>query len=94
MFCFSPSYFRWKKKIDLKFEFIYLQADFSNVEPVVLEGSQDSMFGISVITVGDLDLDGKQGKLISLSICDPVQQKGHLVGQVYSEIMSKTVCKI
>ena len=29
-----------------------------------------------------------------LSICDPVQQKGHDVGQVYSEIMSKTVCKI
>ena len=27
-------------------------------------------------------------------ICDPVQQKGHDVGQVYSEIMSKTVCKI
>ena len=26
--------------------------------------------------------------------CDPVQQKGHLVGQVYSEIMSKTVCTI
>ena len=26
--------------------------------------------------------------------CDPVQQKGHDVGQVYSEIMSKTVCKI
>ena len=26
-------------------------------------------------------------------ICDPVQQKGHLVGQVYSEIMNKTVCK-
>ena len=29
-----------------------------------------------------------------LEICDPVQQKGHLVGQVYYEIMSKTVCKI
>ena len=28
------------------------------------------------------------------SICDPVQQKGHLVGQVYFEIMSKAVCKI
>ena len=27
-------------------------------------------------------------------ICDPVQQKGHLVSQVYSEITSKTVCKI
>ena len=26
--------------------------------------------------------------------CDPVQQNGHLVGQVYSEKMSKTVCKI
>ena len=26
--------------------------------------------------------------------CDPVQQKGHFVGPVYSEIMSKTVCKI
>ena len=25
---------------------------------------------------------------------DPVQPKGHLVGQVYSEIMSKTVCQI
>ena len=24
----------------------------------------------------------------------PVQQKGYLVGQIYSEIMSKTVCKI
>ena len=28
------------------------------------------------------------------NICDPVQQKGHLVGQVYSEIMNKTVCEI
>ena len=28
------------------------------------------------------------------NICDPVQQKGHDGGQVYSEIMSKTVCKI
>ena len=28
------------------------------------------------------------------AICDPVQQKGHLDSQVYSEIMSKTVCKI
>ena len=27
-------------------------------------------------------------------ICDPVQQKGHFVGQVYSEIMNKIVCKI
>ena len=27
-------------------------------------------------------------------ICDPVQQKGHLVGLVYSEIMTKIVCKI
>ena len=27
-------------------------------------------------------------------ICDPVQQKGHLVGHVYSEIMIKTVCEI
>ena len=27
-------------------------------------------------------------------ICDPVQQKGHLVGQVHSEIMNKIVCKI
>ena len=27
-------------------------------------------------------------------ICDQVQQKVHLVGQVYSEIMNKTVCKI
>ena len=26
--------------------------------------------------------------------CDPVQQKGHFVSQVHSEIMSKTVCKI
>ena len=25
---------------------------------------------------------------------DPVQQKGHLAGQVYSEIMNKTVCKV
>ena len=31
---------------------------------------------------------------ITSNICDPVQQKGHDVGQVYSEIMSKTVCKI
>ena len=29
-----------------------------------------------------------------LTICDPVQQKGHLVSKVYSEIMSKIVCKI
>ena len=26
--------------------------------------------------------------------CDPVQQKMHLVGQVYSEIMNQIVCKI
>ena len=32
--------------------------------------------------------------LKDFAICDPVQQKGHLVGQVYSEIMNKTVCKI
>ena len=31
---------------------------------------------------------------VNCTICDPVQQKGHHVGQVYSEIMSKTVCKI
>ena len=30
----------------------------------------------------------------TFEICDPVQQKGHDVGQVYSEIMDKTVCKI
>ena len=29
-----------------------------------------------------------------ITICDPVQQKGHDVGLVHSEIMSKTVCKI
>ena len=27
-------------------------------------------------------------------ICDPIQQRGHLVDQVYSEIMDKIVCKI
>ena len=27
-------------------------------------------------------------------ICDPVQQKGHDVGQVHSEIMNTIVCKI
>ena len=36
---------------------------------------------------------GKIPKRQLWSICDPVQQKGHDVGQVYSEIMSKTVCK-
>ena len=32
--------------------------------------------------------------VLILEICDPVQQKVHLVGQVYSEIMSKIVCQI
>ena len=29
-----------------------------------------------------------------LIICDPIEQKVHLVGQVYSEIMDKIVCKM
>ena len=36
---------------------------------------------------------GNQGSQIAGNN-DPVQQKGHDVGQVYSEIMSKTVCNI
>ena len=31
---------------------------------------------------------------ICLQICDPIQQKVHLVGQVYSEIMHRIECKI
>ena len=34
------------------------------------------------------------GQVSMYGVCDPVQHKGHLVGQVYSEMMSKTVCKI
>ena len=33
-------------------------------------------------------------KVVGVSMCDPVQQKVHLVGQVHSEIMNKIVCKI
>ena len=35
----------------------------------------------------------RYSKVTGYCICDPVQQKGHHVGHVYSEIMSKTVCK-
>ena len=37
---------------------------------------------------------GRRKKCWITCICDPVQQKGHDVGLVHSEIMNKIVCKI
>ena len=45
------------------FWIVIFQADFRDVEPIELTGPMDSMFGISVINLGDIDLDGKQGML-------------------------------
>ncbi|XP_072041992.1 integrin alpha-6-like isoform X2 [Amphiura filiformis] len=61
--------------------YIYLNenktADFSGVTPITLTGSLDSMFGISVINLGDLDLDGKQ----DIAIGSPYENNGE--GAVY-----------
>ena len=52
--------------------------------------------------VGDLHCEGNKRSFIGTGkkrvlfkcICDPTQQKGHLVGQVHFEIMNQIVCKI
>ena len=49
---------------------------------------------VSKVTFSSHQKDDEMSSWENVCICDPVQQKGHLVGQVYSEIMSKTVCKI
>ena len=48
----------------------------------------------SIATLGGSKVAVESLHHIEQKICDPVQQKVHLVQQVYSEIMNKTVCKI
>ena len=38
------------------------QGDFSEIEPIRLTGPLDSMFGIAITNLGDLNLDGYEGE--------------------------------
>ncbi len=41
----------------------HFQGNFSGVEPIRLTGPMDSMFGIAIVNMGDINLDGYEGKI-------------------------------
>lgn len=64
----APQYFEKEKEIGgAVYVYINKAGNWNQVKPTRIDGRKDSMFGLAVENIGDINQDGYQGKKVAWS---------------------------